>query len=121
MTCPAAGSAREGEGPVSDDSTESTAYAERMFPAPLERGVGVLGPMHAASSVNLRDTINASGVACIGWTGGAPCTGEYCFAGANGDIPAESTMCAGWCFQEGYSRVGFFWEKGSSGTDYSDY
>ena len=35
--------------------------------------------------------------------------------------PTESTMCANWCFQEGYTKVGFFWEKGSSGTDYSDY
>ena len=47
--------------------------------------------------------------------------GDYCFTVANGDIPAESTMCANWCFQEGYTKVGFFWEKGSSGTDYSDY
>ena len=83
--------------------------------------VVVLGPMISDNSVNLRDTINETGVACIGWTGAVRFYGDYCFTVANGDIPAESTMCANWCFQEGYTKVGFFWEKGSSGTDYSDY
>jgi branched-chain amino acid transport system substrate-binding protein len=83
--------------------------------------VVVLGPMISDNSVNLRETINATGVACIGWTGAVRFFGEYCFTVANGDIPAESTMCANWCFQQGYKKVGFFWERGSSGTDYADY
>ena len=88
----------------------------------VEQGcVVVLGPLISDNSVNLRDTINATGVACIGWTGAVRFNGPYCFTVANGDIPAESTMCANWCFQEGHKKVGFFWEKGSSGTDYADY
>ena len=83
--------------------------------------VVVLGPMISDNSVNLRETINATGVACIGWTGAVRFFGDYCFTVANGDIPAESTMCANWCFQEGHRKVGFFWERGSSGTDYADY
>jgi branched-chain amino acid transport system substrate-binding protein len=83
--------------------------------------VVVLGPMISDNSVNLRETINATGVACIGWTGAVRFHGDYCFTVANGDIPAESTMCANWCFQEGHRKVGFFWERGSSGTDYADY
>ena len=77
--------------------------------------------MISDNSVNLRDTINATGVACIGWTGAVRFFGDYCFTVANGDIPAESTMCANWCFQQGHKKVGFFWERGSSGTDYADY
>ncbi len=88
----------------------------------VEQGcVVVLGPLISDNSVNLRDTVNATGVACIGWTGAVRFYGDYCFTVANGDIPAESTMCANWCFQEGHTKVGFFWEKGSSGTDYADY
>jgi branched-chain amino acid transport system substrate-binding protein len=83
--------------------------------------VVVLGPMISDNSVNLRDTVNSTGVACIGWTGATRFYGDYCFTVANGDIPAESTMCANWCAQQGHKRVGFFWEKGSSGTDYADY
>src|SRR3954471_5621299 len=83
--------------------------------------VVVLGPMISDNSVNLRDTINSTGVACIGWTGAVRFYGDYCFTVANGDIPVESTMCANWCFQEGHKKVGFFWEKGSSGKDYSDF
>lgn len=83
--------------------------------------VVVLGPMISDNSVNLRDTINATGVPCIGWTGAVRFFGEYCFTVANGDIPTESTMGANWCAQNGHHRVGFFWERGSSGTDYADY
>jgi len=83
--------------------------------------VVVLGPMISDNSVNLCDLINETGVACIGWTGAVRFFGEYCFTVANGDIPAESTICANWCFQQGHRKIGFVWEKGSSGTDYSDY
>ena len=83
--------------------------------------VVVLGPMISDNSVNLKDTINSTGVACIGWTGAVWFNGEYCFTVANGDIPVESTMCANWCYQQGHHQVGFFWEKGSSGKDYADY
>ena len=64
--------------------------------------VVVLGPMISDNSVNLRDLINATGVACIGWTGAVRFDGEYCFTVANGDIPTESVMGANWCFQQGY-------------------
>jgi ABC-type branched-subunit amino acid transport system substrate-binding protein len=83
--------------------------------------VVILGPLISDNSVNLRDTINATGVACIGWTGAVRFNGEYCFTVANGDIPVEGYMGANWCFQNGYEKVGFFWEKGSSGTDYADF
>ncbi len=83
--------------------------------------VVVLGPMISDNSVNLRDTINATGVPCIGWTGAVRFFGEYCFTVANGDIPTESVMGANWCAQQGHRKVGFFWEKGSSGADYADY
>ena len=83
--------------------------------------VVVLGPMISDNSVNLRDTINATGVPCIGWTGAVRFFGEYCFTVANGDIPVESHMGANWCAQQGHRKVGFFWEKGSSGADYAGF
>jgi ABC-type branched-subunit amino acid transport system substrate-binding protein len=83
--------------------------------------VVVLGPMISDNSVNIRDLVNSTGVACLGWTGAVRFFGDYCFTVANGDIPAESTICANWCFQQSHRKVGFFWEKGSSGTDYADY
>lgn len=83
--------------------------------------VVVLGPMISDNSVNIRDLVNETGVACIGWTGAVRFNGEYCFTVANGDIPIEGAMCANWCAQNGTKKVGFFWEKGSSGTDYADY
>jgi len=88
----------------------------------VEEGcVVVLGPMISDNSVNMRELINETGVACIGWTGAVRFYGDYCFTVANGDIPTESNICANWCYQEGHTKVGFVWEKGSSGTDYSDY
>ena len=63
--------------------------------------------------------MNETGVACIGWTGAMRFDGEYCFTVANGDIPTESVMGAHWCKGNGYEKVGFFWEHGSSGTDYA--
>lgn len=83
--------------------------------------VVVLGPMISDNSVNLRDTINAVGVPCIGWTGAVRFHGEYCFTVANGDIPTESVMGANWCAGHGHRKVGFFWERGSSGADYADF
>ena len=81
----------------------------------------IAGPMISDNAVNLRDLINETGVACLGWTGAVRYFGEYCFTVANGDIPSESTMGANWCRQNGYSKVGFFWERGSSGEDYAGY
>jgi branched-chain amino acid transport system substrate-binding protein len=83
--------------------------------------VVVLGPMISDNSVNLRDTVNETGVACIGWTGAVRFHGDYCFTVANGDIPTEGYIAANWCAQQGHGKVGFFWERGSSGTDYADF
>ncbi len=83
--------------------------------------VVVLGPLISDNSVTLCKMVNETGVACIGWTGAVRFSGEYCFTVANGDIPTEGYMAANWCYQEGHRKVGFFWEKGSSGTDYADY
>ncbi|MBL7497855.1 ABC transporter substrate-binding protein [Frankia sp. CNm7] len=83
--------------------------------------VVVLGPMISDNSLNLMDTANRTGVSCIGWTGSVKFAGDYCFTVANGDIPTESVMGANWCAQQGHTKVGFFWEKGSSGDTYSDY
>jgi ABC-type branched-subunit amino acid transport system substrate-binding protein len=83
--------------------------------------VVVIGPFISDNSVNVRDLVNATGVPCLGWTGTTRFHGEYCFTVANGDIPTESWMGADWCFANGYARVGFFWEQGSSGDLYADY
>lgn len=83
--------------------------------------VVVIGPLISDNCVNLRDLVNATGVPAIGWTGAVRFHGEYCFTVANGDIPTESVMCANWCAQHGHRKLGFFWERGSSGTDYADY
>lgn len=83
--------------------------------------VVVLGPMISDNSVNLCDLVNATGVACIGWTGAVRFVGDYCFTVANGDIPEEGALCAHWCQRKGHRKVGFFWEKGSSGTDYAHF
>jgi ABC-type branched-subunit amino acid transport system substrate-binding protein len=83
--------------------------------------VVVLGPLISDNSVNLRDTINSTGVPAIGWTGAVRFFGDYCFTVANGDIPTESVMGANWCALNGHRKVGFFWERGSSGGDYAEY
>ena len=83
--------------------------------------VVVLGPMISDNSLVLQDTANELGVACIGWTGAHRFASDYCFTVANGDIPTEGTMCAQWLAARGLTRVGSFWEQGSSGRDYADY
>jgi ABC-type branched-subunit amino acid transport system substrate-binding protein len=83
--------------------------------------VVVIGPFISDNSISLRDTVNSTGVACLGWTGTTRFFGDYCFTVANGDIPAEGGIAANWCFQNGYTKVGFFWEQGSSGDLYADY
>jgi len=83
--------------------------------------VVVLGPMISDNSVAVRDLVNATGVPCLGWTGAVRFYGEYCFTVANGDIPTEPYLGAHWCAREGHRRVGFFWERGSSGGDYAEY
>jgi branched-chain amino acid transport system substrate-binding protein len=88
----------------------------------VEKGcVVIAGPMISDNAVNLRDLVNQTGVACLSWTGAVRYFGEYCFTVANGDIPSESTMGANWCRQGGNTKVGFFWERGSSGEDYANY
>jgi branched-chain amino acid transport system substrate-binding protein len=88
----------------------------------VEEGcVVVIGPMISDNAVNLRDLVNETGVPALSWTGAVRFHGASCFTVANGDIPTESVMCANWCAQEGHTRVGFFWERGSSGTDYADF
>jgi ABC-type branched-subunit amino acid transport system substrate-binding protein len=88
----------------------------------VEEGcVVIIGPFISDNSVNIRDLVNATGVACLGWTGTTRFYGEYCFTVANGDIPTEGWMAADWCSKNGYGKVGFFWEHGSSGDLYRDY
>jgi len=88
----------------------------------VEEGcVVVIGPFISDNSVNIRDLVNATGVACLGWTGTTRFHGEYCFTVANGDIPVEGWMAADWCYKNGHHKVGFFWEHGSSGDLYRDY
>ena len=67
------------------------------------------------------DLVNETGVPVLSWTGAVRFVGEYCFTVANGDIAVEAVMGANWCREQGYKKVGFFWEKGSSGTDYADF
>jgi len=101
---------------------ENYLKARKGYSKLVEEGcVVVLGPMISDNSVNIRDLVNETGVACIGWTGSVRFNGEYCFTVANGDIPTESVMGAHWCKGNGYEKVGFFWELGSSGTDYRDW
>jgi branched-chain amino acid transport system substrate-binding protein len=83
--------------------------------------VVVLGPMISDNSLVLQDTANELKVACIGWTGAHRFASDYCFTVANGDIPTEGVICANWLHQQGLSKVGLFWEAGSSGRDYADY
>ncbi len=83
--------------------------------------VVVLGPMISDNSLVMQDTINQLGVPVIGWTGAHKFASEYCFTVANGDIPTEGAMCANWLAEQGLTRVGLFWEQGSSGRDYADY
>ena len=46
---------------------------------------------------------------------------ETTFTVANGDIASEGVICANWLAQQGFDKVGLFWEAGSSGRDYADY
>ena len=88
----------------------------------VEEGcVVVIGPMISDNAVNIRDLVNETGVPALSWTGAVRFHGPSCFTVANGDIPTESVICANWCVREGHQRVGFFWEQGSSGSDYADY
>ena len=88
----------------------------------VEEGcVVVIGPFISDNSLVLCDLVNATGVACLGWTGTTRFAGEYCFTVANGDIPTEGWMAADWAYKNGYRKVGFFWEQGSSGDLYRDH
>ena len=73
----------------------TTCKARQGYLKLVEEGcVVVLGPMISDNSVNIRDLVNETGVACIGWTGSTRFDGEYCFTVANGDIPTESRRWA---------------------------
>lgn len=88
----------------------------------VEQGcVVVLGPMISDNCLVLQDTANRLGVPCLGWTGARRFASDYCFTVANGDIPTEGVICANWLRQQGISKVGLFWEAGSSGRDYADF
>ncbi len=88
----------------------------------VEEGcVVVIGPFIADNSEVIAPYANAAGVPVLLWTGTTRAFGEFVFTVANGDIPTESVMCANWCKQGGYSKVGFFWEQGSAGDLYADY
>jgi ABC-type branched-subunit amino acid transport system substrate-binding protein len=83
--------------------------------------VVVLGPMISDNSLSVQDLVNQRKVPVIGWTGAWRFASEYCFTVANGDIPTEGVMCAQWLAGQGFTKVGMFWEQGSSGRDYSDF
>lgn len=83
--------------------------------------VVVLGPMISDNSLSIQDLVNRRKVPVIGWTGAWRFASEYCFTVANGDIPSEAVMCAQWLASQGFSKVGMFWEQGSSGRDYADF
>ena len=88
----------------------------------VEQGcVVVIGPLISDNSLTVQDTVNQLGVPCLGWTGAHKFASDFCFTVANGDIPTEGTICAHWLKQRGLTRVGLFWEAGSSGKDYADY
>jgi branched-chain amino acid transport system substrate-binding protein len=83
--------------------------------------VVILGPMISDNSLTLQETVDATGVPVIGWTGAHRFASDYCFTVANGDIPTEGVLCANWLHDQGFKKVGLFWEAGSSGKDYADY
>ena len=81
----------------------------------------VLGPMISDNCLQIQETVNARRCASIGWTGAWRYASEYAFTIANGDIPTEGVMCAQWLAGQGHTKVGMFWEQGSSGRDYADF
>ena len=81
----------------------------------------IVGPMISDNSLSIQDLVNQRKVPVIGWTGAWKFASEYCFTVANGDIPTEGVMCAQWLANQGFSKVGMFWEQGSSGRDYADF
>ncbi len=88
----------------------------------VEQGcVVILGPMISDNSIALQETVDRTGVPVIGWTGAHRFASEYCFTVANGDVASEGVLCAHWLKNQGLSKVGLFWEAGSSGRDYADY
>ena len=90
----------------------------------VEQGcVVVLGPMISDNSLDAAATSSTRPASpCIGWTGAHRFVGDYCFTVANGDIPTEGVMCAQLAAaSRATTKVGLFWEQGSSGRDYADY
>ena len=83
--------------------------------------VVIVGPMISDNSLSIQDLVNQRKVPVIGWTGAWKFASEYCFTVANGDIPTEGVMCAQWLANQGFTKVGMFWEQGSSGRDYADF
>lgn len=83
--------------------------------------VVIAGPEVSDNAINLMEDVEETKVPVISWTCATRFAGEYCFTVANGDIAGEAVVGAHWCRREGHMKVGFFWEKGSSGTDYADF
>jgi branched-chain amino acid transport system substrate-binding protein len=81
----------------------------------------VIGPLIADNSELLAPHADEAGVPIVTWTGSVRAHGEYHFNVANGGIPEESVICANWVRDQGLRKVGFVWERGSSGPDYADY
>ncbi|MEY2423160.1 MAG: hypothetical protein QOI95_3227 [Acidimicrobiaceae bacterium] len=83
--------------------------------------VVIIGPLISDNCLTLQPVADEIGVPVIGWTGAHRFASESCFTIANGDIPTEGVMCANWLYQHGHTKVGLFWEAGSSGRDYADF
>ncbi|MBL7489377.1 ABC transporter substrate-binding protein [Frankia sp. AgB1.9] len=83
--------------------------------------VVVIGPEISDNSLSLQELVNRRKVPVLAWTGAWRFASEYCFTIANGDIPTEAVMCAQWLKAQGHSKVGMFWEQGSSGRDYAGF
>jgi len=81
----------------------------------------VLGPLISDNSIVIQDRVNELKVPVIGWTGAHHFASEYCFTVANGDVATEGVMCANWLKDQGFRKIGMFWEQGSSGPHYADF
>jgi ABC-type branched-subunit amino acid transport system substrate-binding protein len=83
--------------------------------------VVILGPMISDNSLQIQELVNRRKVPVIAWTGAWKFASDYCFTVANGDVPTEGVMCAQWLAAQGHTKVGMFWEQGSSGRDYAQF
>jgi ABC-type branched-subunit amino acid transport system substrate-binding protein len=101
---------------------ENFANTRRGYEWLVDQGcVVVLGPEVSDNSLSLQGLVNRRRVPVIAWTGAWRFASEYCFTIANGDVPTEGVMCAQWLRSQGHTKVGMFWEQGSSGRDYAGF